>query len=68
MRAKDEIIKKMRDDFVYYIESALAIKAQNSGELIDIRLNSTQIRFLEALIERNFKDYNIRRNNGTTKS
>ena len=65
---KQEEIERMRDDFIYYVENALAIKTHNSGELVDIKLNSTQIRFLEAVIEKRFNNLDIRRKHNGTKS
>lgn len=61
---KQKEIERMRDNIVYFIESTLAVKAQNSGELIDIKLNITQVMFLEALIEKQFNRLDIRRKNG----
>lgn len=61
---KQKEIERMRDNIVYFIESTLAVKAQNSGELIDIKLNITQVMFLEALIEKQLNRLDIRRKNG----
>lgn len=53
-----EEINKMKDNLVYYIENALAIRDKD-GNIIQLKLNNTQMLILEGIVQNGFKKFQI---------
>jgi len=58
MTKTKEEIDKMRENLIYYIENALAIKDKD-GNLIPIKLNDVQRRILDGIVQNGFKYFQI---------
>lgn len=58
MTKTQEEIDKMRENLIYYIENALAIKDKD-GNLIPIKLNNIQRMILDGIIQNGFKKFQI---------